>query len=113
MARHGTRRCYVNGCRCDDSTASNRIYFRQRRASQMVADPPPSDPGPVESGVSAEIAGVTEARPGLAQVALAMAKIMDNPKALNQQPAARRRCSPGCSTSWLRRQQAVGAAGCR
>jgi hypothetical protein len=28
------------------------------------------------------------ARPGLAQVALALARILDNPKAVNQQPAA-------------------------
>jgi hypothetical protein len=29
-----------------------------------------------------------EARPGLAQTALVLARIMDNPKAVNQQPAA-------------------------
>lgn len=46
-------------------------------------------PGPVESGVTAEIGGLAaEARPGLAQAALALARIMDNPKAVNQQPAA-------------------------
>lgn len=46
-------------------------------------------PGPVESGVEAEIGGLaSEARPGLAQAALALARIMDNPKAVNQQPAA-------------------------
>jgi hypothetical protein len=40
----------------------------------MVADRPDMEPGPVESGVDAEIAGLAEARPGLAQVALAMAR---------------------------------------
>jgi hypothetical protein len=30
----------------------------------------------------------TEARPGLVAIALAMARILDNPKAVNQQPAA-------------------------
>ena len=30
----------------------------------------------------------TEARPGLAQAALCMARLLDNPKAVNQQPAA-------------------------
>jgi hypothetical protein len=30
----------------------------------------------------------SEARPGLAQAALAMARILDNPRAVNQQPAA-------------------------
>ena len=29
-----------------------------------------------------------DARPGLAQAALALARIMDNPRAVNQQPAA-------------------------
>jgi hypothetical protein len=44
--------------------------------------------GPVEAGVEAEIAGLTEARPGIAQAALAMARVLDNPRAVNQQPAA-------------------------
>ena len=37
-----------------------------------------------------EIVGLAqaEARPGLAQAALALARIMDNPRAVNQQPAA-------------------------
>jgi hypothetical protein len=49
----------------------------------------PSKSGPVESGVTAEISGLAaEARPGLAQAALAMARVLGNPKALNQQPAA-------------------------
>jgi hypothetical protein len=47
------------------------------------------DLGPVESGVRDEIGGLAaEARPGLAQAALALARILDNPKAVNQQPAA-------------------------
>ena len=46
-------------------------------------------PGPVESGVQDEIGGLAaEARPGLAQAALCMARLLDNPKAVNQQPAA-------------------------
>ena len=50
---------------------------------------PEHGPGPVESGVAAEIDGLaSEARPGLAQVALALARVLDNPKAVNQQPAA-------------------------
>jgi hypothetical protein len=44
--------------------------------------------GPVEAGVEAEIAGLTEARPGIAQAALAMARVLDNPRAVNQQPPA-------------------------
>jgi hypothetical protein len=46
-------------------------------------------PGPLERGVEAEISGPgAQARPGLAQAALAMARLMDNPRAVNQQPAA-------------------------
>lgn len=49
----------------------------------------PDGPGPVELGVQEEIDGLAfEARPGLAQAALAMARILDNPKAMNHQPSA-------------------------
>jgi hypothetical protein len=47
--------------------------------------------GSVESGVAAETDGLAaQARPGLAQVALALARIMDNPRAVATQPAAAR-----------------------
>jgi hypothetical protein len=51
-----------------------------------------SEPGPVEAAVETEIRGFaqTEARPGLAATALALARIMDNPRAVGQQPAAAR-----------------------
>jgi hypothetical protein len=98
-AKHGTRRRYVEGCRCKDCTEANRLYFCQRRdAGRLVSRRKPDTasgladykvgPGPVESGVEAEIAGLADARPGLAQTALALARIMDSPKAVNQQPAA-------------------------
>src|SRR4029077_11387238 len=45
-------------------------------------------PGPVEAGVEAEIAGLTEARPGLAEAALALARVLDDPRATNQKAAA-------------------------
>ena len=45
-------------------------------------------PGPVESGVQAEIAGLDEQRPGLAQAALALARLLDNPRAVSTYPAA-------------------------
>jgi hypothetical protein len=54
----------------------------------LLADRPTSAPGPVEVSVQAEIGDVVDSRPGLAQVALAMARLLDNPKAVNQQPAA-------------------------
>jgi hypothetical protein len=49
--------------------------------------PPPDGPGRVECGVRAELAGLTE-RPGLVAVALAMARVLDNPRAVSSQPAA-------------------------
>ena len=90
-ANHGTRRRYNEGCRCDDCTAANNAYqqeYRQRRVSPVVTLSF-SDPGPVEAGVTAEIDGLAgQARPGIAQAALALARLMDNPRAVNQQPAA-------------------------
>lgn len=40
-------------------------------------------------GVQAEIGGLaTQARPGLAAMALSLAQLMDSPKAVSQQPGA-------------------------
>lgn len=49
-------------------------------------------PGRVELGVEAEIRALAqaEARPGLAAIALALARITDNPGAVSHQPAAAR-----------------------
>jgi hypothetical protein len=97
-ASHGTQRRYVQGCRCDDCRAAHRVSardYRERRvngqieAPSVVVVPSVVVPGPVEIGVSEEIDGLAaQARPGLAQAALALARILDNPKAVNQQPAA-------------------------
>jgi hypothetical protein len=96
-ARHGTRRRYTEGCRCDDCRDAQRLYqqrYRERRAggatpvTNVTPDPEPG-PGRVELGVAEEIDGLaSQARPGLAQAALALARILDNPRAINQQPAA-------------------------
>jgi hypothetical protein len=94
--RHGTRYRYTQGCRCDDCKNANTLYLRQRRERQLTGEVTQSEsreanasPGPVESGVTAEIDGLAaQARPGLAQAALALARILDNPKAISQQPAA-------------------------
>jgi hypothetical protein len=48
----------------------------------MPVDPSAIDTVGSAGGLSAE------ARPGLAQVALALARILDNPRAVNQQPTA-------------------------
>jgi hypothetical protein len=92
-ARHGTRRRYNEGCHCDDCTAANTAYQQRYRQRPTAVVPPlapvtPPSPGPVEVGVEDEIAGLTEARPGLAQTALAMARTMDDPKATSREPAA-------------------------
>jgi hypothetical protein len=93
--RHATRYRYSKGCRCDDCAEAARIYQRDYRLRkpdcQGVPDLPHLEPGPgpVESGVHAEIDGLAaQARPGLAWAALALARILDNPRAINQHPAA-------------------------
>jgi hypothetical protein len=40
--------------------------------------------------VQAEIGAAADARPGLAAVALCLARLVDNPRAVNQHPAAAR-----------------------
>jgi len=86
---HG-RGGYVRGCRCGRYKQTESDYQKTRRYRQreQVGDPVQSEPGPVETAVEAELAGLAEARPGLAQVALALARIMDNPKAVSSQPPA-------------------------
>ena len=97
--KHGTRHRYNDGCRCEDCTAANATYQQRWRKSRIGAEPTtpgvvvtvssPVTPGPVESAVKDEIGGLAaQARPGLAQAALCMARLLDNPKAVNQQPAA-------------------------
>lgn len=104
--KHGTHAHYSAGCRCDSCREAHRVRargYRLRKANgevvpqfryadqqepDLLADRPTSAPGPVEVSVQAEIGDVVDSRPGLAQVALAMARLLDNPKAVNQQPAA-------------------------
>jgi hypothetical protein len=92
-AKHGTRRRYNEGCRCDDCTVANTAYqqrYRQRPTAVVPLSAPVTlaGPGPVEVGVGQEIAGLTEARPGLAQTALALARVLDNPRAVSSHPPA-------------------------
>ncbi|WP_045380122.1 hypothetical protein [Mycobacterium kyorinense] len=102
-AKHGTRRRYNDGCRCDDCTAANNTYqqqYRQRRAGGapvalkvVSSDSVPhatGEPGPVECGVAAELDSLPAVadRPGTAAMVLALARILDNPRALSAQPAA-------------------------
>jgi hypothetical protein len=103
-ARHGTRRGYNDGCRCDDCKDAQRRYQQRYRERQRSLAPVPngtpdvgdnattsmraSSPGPVEEAVEAEISKLADARPGLAQAALALARVLDNDKAVSSQPAA-------------------------
>ena len=103
MPECGTNAHYMAGCRCAACTEAHRVrareYRRRKNAGEVVSPfryaeqqesplPAETGPGPVESGVEAEIGGVADGRPGLAQVALAMARLLDDPKAKNQAPAA-------------------------
>lgn len=112
-ARHGTRRGYNDGCRCDDCKDAQRLYQRRYRERSLSRVPNPDTctgpaPGPVEVGVQAEIGSAAEARPGLTQMAFAMARILDNPKAVNQGPAAAK-----VLTSLLDKLHQAGAPGRR
>ena len=105
VADHGRRR-YQQGCRCDQCRLAEAEYQkrnRQRRAAKAlkaVQDQPESDDtepsedaaGPVSvvAAVALEVDGLAgvDGKPGLVATALAMAKILDNPVAIAQHPAA-------------------------
>jgi hypothetical protein len=55
-----------------------------------AAEAQPAETGPAEAAVVAELEGLGQAleRPSLAQAALAMARLLDDPRRANQQPAA-------------------------
>lgn len=100
---HGRTR-YTRGCRCNVCKAAEREYQRNRyrRRCGIPVDRPEGSPlivasadgqgeaGPVESAVQAELNSSHAAtdKPGLVQIALAWARILDNPKAVSSQPAA-------------------------
>jgi hypothetical protein len=102
-ANHGTHSRYAQGCRCDDCREGHRLkareYSQRKAAGQVKPDPSPDldegkeiislpSQGRVEAAVEAEIGAVSDTRPGLAAVALALARLMDDPTAKNQAPAA-------------------------
>jgi hypothetical protein len=106
-ANHGSNSRYAQGCRCDPCREGHKLkardYAQRKAAGQVRAanyqraghfDPDPNGahvldlpPGPVELGVLAEIDGASD-RPGVAAVALCMARLLDDPSARNQAPAA-------------------------
>ena len=113
MADCGSRQSYADGCRCEACKAAQAEYMRNwkaRKAGFDVDAPKPGRPpkgssasvtvlpgslpsgsgGAAELAVRAELAGLTSAatRLGAVEAALAMARILDNPLALAQQPSA-------------------------
>ena len=88
MANHGTPSRYSQGCRCADCTEAHRLRAIDYRTRKEESEPEPTSPGQVEKAVQAELGGLAVSRPSLAAVAIAMARILDNPRAKSTQPAA-------------------------
>jgi hypothetical protein len=108
---HGLRQTYKAGCRCDlckqaESEYKKDLRRRQREAvgefvtpvtpalslvtpEVVTANSQVSSLGAVEAAVAGEIEQLgPHRRPGVAAVALALARILDNPKAVSTQPPA-------------------------
>jgi hypothetical protein len=108
---HGTRARYQAGCVCDLCKDAEAEYRRDRRRlkreavgefaapqvtglSLVTGDGPGTlaSPdvvaGPVETAIRAEIDALGSERGGLKATAVALARILDNPKAVSTQPAA-------------------------
>ena len=92
---HGRTR-YNAGCRCGVCKQANRDHQRRRRAKRLTAVPPAegSDQlefidGRVTEAVRAQLAQTTAAqdRPGLAAIALVLAKGLDRDDAVPQHAA--------------------------
>ena len=108
-AAHGTRTRYNTGCRCDDCKQASRDYDKKRRLARAAGNVKPSsvtvlptaaagsleEPGRVEAGVLAQIAGLSTAatRQGLVEIAIALARVLDSPLAIAQHPSAAHRLS--------------------
>jgi hypothetical protein len=111
---HGLRKSYKAGCRCDQCKCAEREYKRDLRQKQreevgeFVTQGVPSlslvpgggaeyvtsgnaaNPrGAVESAVALEIESLGAiSRPGVAAACLALAAVLDNPRAVSTKPAA-------------------------
>jgi hypothetical protein len=106
-ARHGSRTLYGRGCRCQRCADANREYqheYKRRKAARVTptADdtvrelriPPlpgeqPAGVGRVEAAVFQEISGLSSraVRPGLTQLALSLARTVDDECAVAQRAA--------------------------
>jgi hypothetical protein len=107
MADHGTRACYQRGCRRRECIAAHNTYHRayQYNRKRAAADGSvnrvtklPVTPlrsrtmGAVEAAVLAEISLLsTDSRPGLVEIACALARVLDDPVAVSQHSGAAHR----------------------
>ncbi len=94
-AAHGSATSYQNGCRCGDCRKANRERIRAYRAARRGDPAPVGLPvdvgeGTVVDAVRRDLAALQVAaqRPADAAVALAMAKLLDDPSAGPQHPSA-------------------------
>ena len=105
---HGNRKTYSAGCRCSDCTEAHRLYlreYRQRRRERVgaaMAVAPQVTPtgnelpvsrdqqGSVVAAVESELEllGAHERRPGLAQAALTLGRLLDTPEAYTHHASA-------------------------
>ncbi len=100
--KHGTDRRYSDGCRCTECREAHKLKAREYRdrkrrglarptllTAVLSAEREQASPRPVELAVESELAGLAAAqeRPGLAQTAVTLARLMDGP-AISSKPAA-------------------------
>jgi len=105
-ASHGRGR-YQRGCRCATCKEANRSYQRSHRSKRTLraVTTPPADEtsgvtGPVETAVESQLAGLPSAqeRPGLAAIAIALARVLDDPSAVPHFAAAAHRLTEVLTT---------------
>ena len=97
ITSHG-RRGYRQGCRCEQCKSSESKYQRDlKRRKQFgdlasVAEFPAGESvsagESVESAVRSEIEALSAPRPGLVATAIALARVLDDPRATSTKPAA-------------------------
>ena len=94
---HGRSRYRHHGCRCATCIEANKLYMRDLRARQRGLTPvPPGEsplaaaPGRVVAAVQADLEtfGDLTGNQALAAGALAMARILDDPRQVTTQPSA-------------------------
>lgn len=108
-AKHGTRSCYVAGCRKPECVAANTQYNRDKRAekrglasvSSLPDRPIPPEEGPqfgkVEAAVLAELETLSSVakHPALAASVVVLAHNLDNQLLATSHPSMQRRLQAG------------------